>query len=1516
MKLFTTHRTLALFILVFTLLSFNRDEPKLDLIEKVYAHVDRPLYFPGETIWFKAYVVNASNTISAISEMMYADLLSPKGSVVKTLRLQVRNGYAYGSFPIAKDWVGGIYSLKMYTNWMRNYNEEMYFTKNITVQKVVQPNLLMQLEFEKEGYGKAAEVTADFEVKDLKNQPLVRKKVSVGVMIDGKTFWTKNQETDADGKLRTTFRLPNDLQTTDVLLNVLIPYKGSTESISRSVPVLLDNIDLQFFPESGKMIQGTQNTIAFKALNEYGKPADISGVVYNEAGNHIADFNSFHDGMGSFEFKPQYGQNYHAQITKPFVSKKKIHLPDVYENGVRFSVVQDEHKMRVALFSNSTEELELRISNEGSVLMQKAVTANRKPIRINTSKFPKGITNIAILNDLKQIVAERLVFVEGREHLQIDLQIEKETFDTREKVTLNIKTKDNSGSPVSSNLSIAIADNKLLSFADDKQDHIMSYLLMSSELRGKIHKPVFYFDREEPKATKALDYVMLTHGWREHITRPKVSLMNARFQPEQMAIQNGLIVDTKGNPKKAHLILFDDKDNKAMTFETDEDGRFAFKLSDNKRYTMVAYTDDNAPLYIRAKNKEYGFSSNSERKNGIPNPTTPEGFFGIARPNQTPVIRKAEANFSLAENAAALDEVVVIGYGTTKKTSLTSAVVSVRAEDISLTDQLADVLSGRASGVHVTNSSGLYGASDHIKIRGLSSFSGNSDPLIIVDGVPVRGSELTPDQISSVSVLKGMAATSLYGSRGSNGVILISSKSYRNNYYNKKKLNNKKHKNYASRAFYSYGQSAFDTATKFYAPIYAGEHLPEERTDFRNTIYWNPVVQTNAKGEATLEYYNSDAVTSFKITAEGIGHNGLLGRAEKDYGTKKMLSVDFKLPSYITLNDVVVLPLTFTNETNTTLFSELELDLPKHLKLATEIDRQINIPAHSSIVKNVRVIAMKKGTDIKIRARIAADDYQDVTYKNATVLSPYFPMETSISGIESASYEFEVDEVAPNSLHAEFTLYTDIIGDVMNGVESMIRKPYGCFEQVSSATYPNVMILKYLREAGKSRPKLERRAKKYIENGYQRMAAYETLENGFEWYGNTPPHEALSAYGLMQFKEMKEVYDGVDPKLVERTIDWLLSRKNGEGGFHQNKGKYGFSSAPAKVNNAYIVYALTEAEVAENFEKEYRAAYDDALDSLDTYKLALTALSSHNLNKTSDYSNIMSYLKSNIEINGFEKLPVENTITRSWGDAKNIEATAFTVLALLRDYKTNELLIAKGVEHLLKKRRFGGFGSTQSTAMALKVLIAYSKMQKAKIVADDHTISIALNGKVIQRKLQLADNGKIRIDSLQKYIKEGKQTLSVKFSDPKVHFPYNLNVQWDSDLPASSENCWVDLQTDVVSANYKVGDIVRMSVAVKNTKNHGLPMTTAIIGIPAGTAAQPWQLKEILEEKKVAFYEIFDNYLVFYWREMGPGETKVINLDLKAEIAGNYKAPASSAYLYYADEFKKWISGNEVTILE
>ncbi|MCV6629952.1 MAG: TonB-dependent receptor plug domain-containing protein [Flavobacteriaceae bacterium] len=1214
------------------------------------------------------------------------------------------------------------------------------------------------------------------------------------------------------------------------------------------------------------------------------------------------------------------GKTYYAKIKAPFASERKLALPKMYKDGVNFKVETDSLSTKIVFHSTLNEPLYLRFLNANKLLLKQMIAPNQRIVRIDTKKFPIGITKIKVTDQDNKTLAERLVFLNAHKQLSIDVTLDKEIYQTREKVNVTITTKDKDNNPIPSNVSVAIADNKLLSFADDKQDHILSYLLLSAELKGKIHQPNFYFNSKEKKSYPALDYVMLTHGWRDYISK-SLTIKGAQYKPEQLTTQSGKIVDKKGNPVQATLLLFDQNGNKVLVFESDKNGYFSFKYGKTHNVTLIAYTEDGRQLEIIEKEKIVGHTNNPSTNNAQNENVAKRQPSKFNNPTQQKIKKKATASIALSADNANLDEVVVVAYGSVVKRSLVGAsIVTVAAEELNSNEPIGQLLQGRAAGVEIVNGSGVYDSSANIVIRGMSSISGNNQPLVVVDGVPYDQetlSNLNANEVDAVTVLKNAAATALYGSAASNGVIMITTKSQ--NFYNnwgKKKLNNAKYNNYAIKTFYSNQPANLYYSKQFYIPKYEGKELPKERKDFRQTIYWNPIVETDENGKAAFEFYNSDAITSFQILVEGIGYNGLLGRQKKEYATKKLLNVDFKSPNYMVLNDTINLPITITNETHDAIETTLDIRLPKELKLLQSPKKNVLVKRNSSTIKYIKVKPIKKSEKVVFSISLKSKNLTDFVEREAIILSPYFPTEVSVSGSKSKSFEFSVDNLVAGSLEANFTIYTDVVGDVMDGVEGLIREPYGCFEQVSSSTYPNILVLKYLKETNKSNPEIEKRALDFIKKGYKKLAGYETKKDGFEWYGRTPPHEALTAYGLMEFTEMKEVFEGVSEPMLKRTIAYLLSRRDGKGGFKQNRGKYGFSAAPENVNNAYIVYAISESGIDADIEKEYNATYDEALESNDSYRMALMACASFNFGKVENANELMNKIKENIEAFSFLELPVENTITRSYGNAKNIETVAFSLLALLKENSPDEFLISRGIEYLLGKRRSNRFGSTQSTSMALKALIEYTKTQKAKLLAKDSFIELTINGKSMNRGWSISKNGKIVIENLESYMGEGRQNVTVKFSNTEITLPYSLNINYDSSLPQTSIESPLNLETIIADKVYSVGDNVSMSILIKNKSEKYLGMVTSVIGIPSGTSPQPWQLKKLTEEEKVAYYEIFDNYLVFYWRSFKAKETKTIRLDLKADVSGHYQSPASAVYPYYGDEFKTWVIGSKLKIMK
>jgi uncharacterized protein YfaS (alpha-2-macroglobulin family) len=481
-------------------------------------------------------------------------------------------------------------------------------------------------------------------------------------------------------------------------------------------------------------------------------------------------------------------------------------------------------------------------------------------------------------------------------------------------------------------------------------------------------------------------------------------------------------------------------------------------------------------------------------------------------------------------------------------------------------------------------------------------------------------------------------------------------------------------------------------------------------------------------------------------------------------------------------------------------------------------------------------------------------------------------------------------------------------------MEGMLREPYGCFEQVSSSNYPNILALQYMKTTNSLDPAVYDRASGFLNNGYKKLAGYECAGGGFEWFGKSPAHEGLTAFGLMEFKDMAAVYSGVDASMVDRAKSWLLSRRDGTGGFQAGTGyNHGWGNSKA-VSDAYITYAL--AYIGEkNISAEIAKMTTEAENSKDLYRLGLAVLTNFHFGQTKKAESLLLALNQLIDKLGAEQVTGEHSITYSTGAGLRTEILGIAITANLKSANPDEMRLRKYVEVIMKSRSYGHFGCTQSTVWALKSLADYAAHVGKSKVAEGRLVLYVNGTRAVNEAVSTSMTKKLVFEDFGQYLKEGKNDLEVKFEGMQEAIPYSLRIEWATLTPQSAKECPLNIETKLASTYVKVGENVRLTTVIKNSSAKDAPSAMAMIGIPAGLSLQPWQLKEMLETQKADFYEIIDNYLVLYYRSIRAGESKTVELDLKAEVPGNYRAAASRSYMYYTAEYKDWEEGESIRVI-
>ena len=255
-------------------------------------------------------------------------------------------------------------------------------------------------------------------------------------------------------------------------------------------------------------------------------------------------------------------------------------------------------------------------------------------------------------------------------------------------------------------------------------------------------------------------------------------------------------------------------------------------------------------------------------------------------------------------------------------------------------------------------------------------------------------------------------------------------------------------------------------------------------------------------------------------------------------------------------------------------------------------------------------------------------------------------------------------------------------------------------------------------------------------------------------------------------------------------------------------------------------------------------------------------------------------------------------------------------MGLLKAPNTNLDLIDDAIHFIVKSRStYGGFGSTQATILALKAITSYAVFTKR--TKKSGILKVNINKESFDALGYEKDvMGELAITGMEKSLVDGNNDIEVHFDKTSEPLPYTVGIEWTTYKPPVSKECKVKLETQLTSSIVRLGKTVRIQADLTNITSEGLPMTMALIGIPSGLSAQPWQLKELQEKGVFDFYEIRDNYLILYYRDMAPHETNTVKLDLKTEIPGIFQAPASSAYLYYTNEHKYWTYGEQIRVLK
>jgi A-macroglobulin TED domain/Alpha-2-macroglobulin family len=725
------------------------------------------------------------------------------------------------------------------------------------------------------------------------------------------------------------------------------------------------------------------------------------------------------------------------------------------------------------------------------------------------------------------------------------------------------------------------------------------------------------------------------------------------------------------------------------------------------------------------------------------------------------------------------------------------------------------------------------------------------------------------------------------------------------------------------------------------------------RDDYAETVFWHPAIILPQDGQKSIRFGLSAEVAKYQVIVAGHTLDGHIGATTVHLEARKPFSLDPKLPVEITSSDRVDVPVRVVN------------DSPERRVVTFEVTptglNALNTPQASSTTSQPSTLAQirdrieltpdAKGRKIipfqatmpegeaMLRIQGVSEPFapQDTIIRTMKVVRDGFPISGAFSDLleKRAVKTIELPkDMVPGSLKMSLNVYPSTLADLQQGLEGLLREPNGCFEQTSTTSYPNTLILEYLQASDQAAPEASRRARELLERGYGRLASFECQKptggrEGYEWFGGAaPPHEALTAYGLLQFRDMMRVFPGVDAEMVRRTQHFLLAMKDdAAGGFRRNaRALDSFGGAPQHITDAYIVWALTESD-PDNKEgmdlSRQLAALKSQADGAhagDPYFLALVSNALLNRPEGGNREHAIDYLKK-IAAKQSQAGAIEGaqtSITRSGGRDLVIETTALAVLGWLKANEADkfQLPLQAAVKWISQQRGgHGGFGSTQSTILALKALIAHTQANKHP--AEDGEIRLSVGGKKFTKRFTKADREVVTLEipNPEDVCKVGSNEVVAEITTQR---PYPFSLAWTCQAltPASAKECAVRLGTNLDRKEATEGETVRLNVTLENTLDEDHGMAVAVVGLPAGTKlpADFKQLTKLREDGAISYFETQGRELILYWRALAPKQKIDLNLDLICDVPGVYRGPASRGYLYYNADPKHWVEPISIRI--
>ncbi len=700
---------------------------------------------------------------------------------------------------------------------------------------------------------------------------------------------------------------------------------------------------------------------------------------------------------------------------------------------------------------------------------------------------------------------------------------------------------------------------------------------------------------------------------------------------------------------------------------------------------------------------------------------------------------------------------------------------------------------------------------------------------------------------------------------------------------------------------------------------------PRIREYFPETLYTNPALLTDEQGNASITLTMADSITTWRLSSMASALNGTLGSGASAIRVFQDFFVDIDLPVTLTQNDQVSIPIAIYNYLPGKQDVRLELTQEPWFELVNDIAEK-TVALNSGQVDVVYfTLKVKEIGWHKLTVHAFGSAMSDAIARQIEVVPDGEKIETVWNGRldkDIAQVVTIPQDALDNASKIFVKVYPGIMSQIVEGMDAILQMPYGCFEQTSSTTYPNILVLDYMKQAQKITPEIQMKAESFIATGYQRLLSYEVAGGGFEWFGNPPAHKILTAYGLMEFSDMAQVYE-VDPNVIARTQQWLISQQDADGSWKPTEQYLDdvasrFASDTTR-NTAYIAWALlSTGYTGEPVDKALAYLKNKQSEAKDTYTLALIAnafvwrdpASADTLNA------LETLLKKKQEKDG-KVWWIAETPTSMYGDgeAANIETTALVALALLKAEKYYDT-VGKIMTYLIDaKDAAGTWHSTQATILTMKALLLSMKNATGNINAD---VSVIINGKAVENFALTPENVDVmRQFDLKDATKKGDNAVQVKFAGEGgalYQIVGRYYLPWKVKPAEQQPPMTIEVKYD--KTQLAQNDLLTAHVTVNNNRPARANMIIVDLGIAPGFEVQSADLAALVENKTISKFNLTGRQIIVYLDHVDQASPVTFAYTLRAKFPVKAKTPTSAVYEYYNPAVKHESQPQELVVSE